>query len=77
MSEESKYTNEAYRQGNRVLVVHERIDGTVYYHVQNIDEIYIGFNRNFLMPESDFTRALENEAAEPFDVNLLPAVQEN
>lgn len=71
---ENVYSNEAYRQGDTIIVVHERREGQVYCHWQKFNELYVGYDKFFRMTEADFADYVAE--AKRFDVNELPAARE-
>lgn len=66
-------TVEAYHSGQRVLIVHERRDGEIFYHLQDWNDTFAPFTSFRRMPESDFAQQLVDTGALPLDVRRLPS----
>lgn len=56
--------HETYRKGNRLVVVHERKDGEVFYHSQDINEDFVSMARWKRVDEKTFDAFVVSIGAE-------------
>ncbi len=63
--------NEAYRKGNRAILVHARQNGQVYFHKQRIGDDFVSFAQFERMDEADFDAGIAASCGEPYLIEDL------
>lgn len=69
-------SQEAYQKDGKVLVVHRRERGQVFYHVGRRNDLIVSFEQFRRMEAGAFDAALSAEKLEPLGVGELPAYRD-